>query len=79
MRLEIPREEVLVHLLDIKDLAPSFPSPFLTCCTILLTSLGDDWSHSPFIRWSPSSGFLEFSSAVRQMPGDQYTVPRIIS
>ena len=31
---------------------------------------GDDWSHSPFIRWSPSWGFLGFSSAVRQMPGD---------
>ena len=40
---------------------------------------GDDWSQSPFIRWSPSWGFLGFSSAVRQMPGDLYTAPRIIS
>ena len=40
---------------------------------------GDDWSHSPFIRRSPSWGFLGFSSAVRQMPGDLYTAPRIIS
>ena len=31
---------------------------------------GDDLSYSPFIRWSPSWGFLGFSSAVRQMPGD---------
>ena len=28
----------------------------------------DDWSHSLFVRPSPSGGFLEFSSAVRQMP-----------
>ena len=40
---------------------------------------GDDWSHSSFIRRSPSWGFLGFSSAVRQMPGDLYTAPRIIS
>ena len=40
---------------------------------------GDDWLHSPFIRWSPSWGFLGFSSVVRQMPGDLCTVPRIIS
>ena len=43
------------------------------------TIWGDDWSHSPFIRRSPSWGFLGFSSAVRQMPGDLYTAPRIIS
>ena len=46
-------------------IAPSFPyflpSLFLTCCAILPTSFGgkgphlrDDWSHSPFIRRSPS-------------------------
>ena len=40
---------------------------------------GDDWSHSPFILRSPSWGFLGFSSAVRQMPGDLCTAPRIIS
>ena len=40
---------------------------------------GDDWSHSPFIRRSPSWGFLGFSSAVRQMPGDLCTASRIIS
>ena len=40
---------------------------------------GDDWSYSPFIRRSPSWGFLGFSSAVRQMPGDLCTAPRIIS
>ena len=42
----------------------------------------DNWSHSPFIRRSPSCpswGFLGFSSAVRQMPGDLCTAPRIIS
>ena len=39
----------------------------------------DDWSHGPFIRRSPSWGFLGFSSAVRQMPGDMCTAPRIIS
>jgi hypothetical protein len=66
--------------------SPSFlPSPFMTCCAILLTSFGgkgpiwgDDWSHSPFIRRSPSWDFLGFSSAVRQMP-DLWTAPRIIS
>ena len=36
-------------------------------------------AHSPFIRRSPSWGFLGFSSAVRQMPGDLCTDPRIIS
>ena len=40
---------------------------------------GDDWLHSPFIRRSPSWGFLGFSSALRQMPGDLCTAPRIIS
>ena len=62
------------------------PSPFLTCCAILPTSFrgkgpiwGGDWSHSPFIRRSPSWGILEFSSAVSQMPGDPCTAPRIIS
>ena len=40
---------------------------------------GDDWSHSPFIRRSPSWGCLGFSSAVRQIPGDLRTAPRIIS
>ena len=39
---------------------------------------GEDWSHSLFIRRSPSWGFLGFSSAVRQMPGDLCTAPRII-
>ena len=39
---------------------------------------GDDWSHSPFIRRSPNWGFLGFSSAVRQMPGDLCTAPRTI-
>ena len=63
-----------------------FPSPFLTCYAILLTSFegkdsiwGDDWSHSPFIWRSPSWGFLGVFSAVRQMPGDLCTAPRIIS
>ena len=36
---------------------------------------GDDWSHNPFIRRSPSWGFLGFSSAVRQMPRDLCTAP----
>ena len=40
---------------------------------------GGHWSHSPYIRRSPSWGFLGFSSAVRQMTGDLYTAPRIIS
>ena len=39
---------------------------------------GDDWSHSPFIRWSPNWGFPGFSLAVRQMPGDLCTAPGII-
>ena len=39
---------------------------------------GDDWSHGPFIRRSPSWGFLGFFSAVRQM-SDLCTAPRIIS
>ena len=34
---------------------------------------GDDWSHSPFIRRSPSWGFQGFSSAVNQMPGSVYS------
>ena len=40
---------------------------------------GNAWSHSPFIRRSPSWGFPGVSSAVRQMLGDLCTVPRIIS
>ena len=40
---------------------------------------GDDWSHSPFIRRSPSWGFLGFSTAVRQMPGYLCTASRTIS
>ena len=40
---------------------------------------GDNWSHSPFIRLSPSWSFLGFSSAVIQMPGNLCTAPRIIS
>ena len=40
---------------------------------------GDEWSHSLFIRRSPSWGFLGFFSAVRQMSGDLYTAPSIIS
>ena len=39
---------------------------------------GDDWSHS-LHRRSPSWSFPEFSSAVRQMPGDLCTAPVIIS
>ena len=38
---------------------------------------GDNWSHSPFIRRSPSWGFPGFSSAVRQMPWDLCTAPGI--
>ena len=40
---------------------------------------GNDWSHSPFIRRSPRWGWLGFYSALRQMPGDLCTLPRIIS
>ena len=40
---------------------------------------GDDWLHSPFIRWSPSRGFPEYSSAVRQIWGDLCIAPCIIS
>ena len=36
---------------------------------------GDDWSHSSFIKRSPSWSFPGFSSAVRQMPGDLCTSP----
>ena len=39
---------------------------------------GDDWSHSPFIRPSPSWGFPRFSSAVRQIPEDLCIAPGII-
>ena len=39
---------------------------------------GDDLTHSPFIRRPSSCGFLGFSSAVRQMPGDLCTAARII-
>ena len=53
--------------------------PFLSLSDMLCdpTDLiwGDDWPHSPFIRQSPSWGFLGFSSAVRQMPGDLCTAP----
>ena len=59
------------------------PSPFLTYYRPHMEGRdpiwGDDWSHSPFIRQSPSWGFLGFISAVRQMPGDLCTTPRIIS
>ena len=62
--------------------SPSCPSflysPFLTCCAIYRPCLeergpiwGYYWSHSPFIRLSPSW----FSSAVRQMQGDLSTAP----
>ena len=40
---------------------------------------GDDWTQSPFIRRSPSWGFLGFSSTVKQMPGDLCTASKIIS
>ena len=40
---------------------------------------GSDWSHSPFIRRYPSWGFLGYSSAVRQIPGDLCTALRTIS
>ena len=71
----------------ITPILPLFSSfPFPTCCEVLLTSFGgngphwgDDWSHSHFIRLSPSESFLGFSSAVRQMPGDLCTDPGIIS
>ena len=36
---------------------------------------GDDWSSDGLL----AKVFLEFSSAVRQMPGDRFTAPRIIS
>ena len=38
---------------------------------------GDDWSHSPFIRRSPSWGFQGFSPAVMQIP-DLCTTPVFI-
>ena len=38
-----------------------------------------DWSHSHVFRRSPVWGFLGFSSAARQMPGDLCTAPRNIS
>ena len=34
---------------------------------------GDDWSHIPFIRRSPSWGFPGLSSAVSQKPGSLST------
>ena len=51
------------------------PSPFLTCFAILPTSFGGKGSH---LRRSddPNWGFLWFSSAVRQMPGDLCTTHR---
>jgi hypothetical protein len=64
---------------------PYLPSPFLTCCAILPTSLdgmdpiwGEGWSYSPFIKRSPSWGIPGFSSAVRQIPGDLCTALGII-
>ena len=79
-----------ISLEEILKPSPSFPyflpPSFLTYCSILPTSFGgkapiwgNDWSHSSFIKWSPSWGFLAFSSTVRQMPGDLYTASRIIS
>ena len=40
---------------------------------------GNDWSHWPFIRRSPSWGFPGFTSAARQMLGDMCAAPRIIT
>ena len=57
----------------------SLPSPFLPHLEERDPIWGNDLSHSPFIRRSPSWGFMGFSSAVRQMPGDLCTAPRIIS
>ena len=68
----------------------SFPSflafPFLSCSRSYQPHFeewepiwGDDWLHSPFIRWSPSWDFRGFSLAVRQMPGDICTVSGCIS
>ena len=78
--------EVIIGTFDFSLPIPSFPhvllSPFLACCAILPTSIGGKgphWRHSPFIRRSPSWGFLEFSSAVRQISGDLCTASRIIS
>ena len=79
--------EKLLHVNSV-DILCTLPHSFLlshfqTCCRILLTSLvgkwGNDWSHDPFIRRSPSWDFLGYSSAVRQLPGDMCTAPRIIS
>ena len=68
---------------------PSFsyflPSLFLSCCAILQISFGGKGPHlrkwpvaQPLHQRSPSWGFLGFSSAIRQMPGDLCTAPRII-
>ena len=78
----------------VSDLLQSFPyflpSPFLLPSSRAVRSYrphleerdpvwGDDWSHNPFIRRSPSWGFLGFSSVIRQVLGDLCTAPRIIS
>ena len=70
----------------ISDVLLVSPSPFLTCCAILPTSFGGKGPHlrrwlvaQPLHQTSSSWGFLGFSSAVRQMPGDLCTAPRIIS
>ena len=65
-------------------ISPSFPyflpSLFLMCCAILPTSFGGKGPHlrrwlvaQPLHQTSLSWGFLGFSSAVRQMPGDLCT------
>ena len=72
----IPSEPALDK--DTKERA----SPVLTCCTVLKTSFGGKGPHlrrCPFFGRSSSLGFRGFSSALRQMPGDLYTVPGIIS
>ena len=40
---------------------------------------GNEWSHSPLIKRSPSWVFPGLSSAIRQLPRDLCTVPRSIS
>ena len=65
---------------------PSFSLPDVICDSTDLTEemdpiCGDDWSHSSFIRRSPSWGFPGFASAVRQMhsPRDHFIIILIIS
>ena len=50
--------------------------PYLKCRD---PSWGNDWSHNPSIRRSPSRGLPGFSSAVWKMPGDLCTAPGILS